>query len=74
MGFPNPAGANEEDIFMQGQECPLRQLQEPHFRDTREQGKVKVLQPFLVREGSGFEPLAQLLFMALSQFTFQQGL
>jgi hypothetical protein len=52
----------------------LRKFQEADLGDARDQRKVKVFQALLVRKGSGFEPLAQLLLMPLSQFTLKQGL
>src|SRR6266487_279063 len=70
----NATGTNEENILMCRQEASLRELQDPNLGDARHLGKVKVLQAFLVGEGSGFEPLAQLLLMPLSQFAFKQGL
>src|SRR5438105_1510089 len=74
MRFANATGTNQEHVLMGSQESALRQLQEPNLGDTRHERKVKILQTLLVREGSGFEPLAQVLLMALSQFTFEQGL
>ena len=74
MGFPNPAFANEEHIVMSRQEGSLRELEQPDFGDAGHQRKVKVLQALLVRKRGGFEPLAQLLLMALRQFAFEQAL
>src|SRR6266516_7597783 len=74
MRFANPAGANEQDIVVSRKESSLRQLQEPSLGETRHQGKIKVLQAFLVGKGRGFEPLTQLLLMTARQFPFQQRL
>src|SRR5258708_38974250 len=68
MCLPDPAGANKQHIVVATQKCPLRQLEKADLGDTGDQRKIKVFQPFLVGEGSGFETLAQLLFMSLSQF------
>ena len=64
----------KEHIVVCRQECPLRQLQKADLGNARDQRKVKVLEPLLVWEGSGFETLAQLLLMPLSQFPFEQRL
>jgi hypothetical protein len=52
----------------------LRELQEAHFGNARDQRKVQVLQALLIRKGSGFETLAHLLLLSMSQFAFKQGL
>jgi len=68
MGFPDSAGTNEEHVVVAAQKCPLRELQETHFGNARDQRKIKVLQALLIREGSGFEPLAQVLLVALQRY------
>jgi hypothetical protein len=52
----------------------LGEFQEADLGEAGYQGKVEVLQAFLVGKRRGFEPLAQLLFLALSQLPFEQGL
>src|SRR6266496_6249153 len=74
MRLSDPAGANKQHIVVASQKGSLRQLQKPDLGDARNQRKVKVLQSFLVGESSGFETLAQLLLMAMSQFPFKQSL
>jgi hypothetical protein len=71
MGFPDSAGANEQHIVVSREESSLRQLQESDLRETRHQGEIKVLQALLVREGRGFEALAQLLLLAARQFALR---
>src|SRR6266700_3875882 len=74
MCLSDPAGANKQHIVVAPQKCPLRQLEKADLGDTRDQRKIKVFQPFLVGEGRGFETLAQLLLLSLSQFPFKQRL
>ena len=74
MGLPDSAGTNEEHIVVATQKGSLRQFQKTHFGNARDQRKVKVLQALLLRKGSGFEPLAHLLLLSMSQFAFKQGL
>jgi hypothetical protein len=52
----------------------LGEFQETDLGEAGHQGKVEVLQAFLVGKRRGFEPLAQLLFLTLSQLPFEQGL
>src|SRR5689334_9688011 len=68
MRLADSAGANKQHIVVAPQKCPLCQLQKPDLGDTRDQRKIKVLQPFLIGKGRGFETLAQLLLASVSQF------
>src|SRR6266487_1455563 len=74
MGLPDSARTNEEHVVVAGQKCPLRQFQEAHLGNARDQRKVKVLQALLIREGGGFETLAHLLLLSMSQLAFKQRL
>ncbi len=59
---------------MTGQEGSLGELEEPNLGNAGNQREIEVLQAFLVGKSGGFESLAQLLLMSLSQFPFEQPL
>src|SRR5262245_59780260 len=74
MRLADSAGTNEKYIVIARQKGPLRQFELPDLGNAWDQRKVKVLQPFLVGQERGFEPLAQLLLVPMSQFPFEEGL